>query len=365
MHEANHHVLQDVLGYLQGLVGERAAPDVALQRLTPVRDRHPDTSIDVVWEDQAFDGSMHYDALIRPPGGRTISLSVCADTNLPWPLRGLQRLRDSDLLRVNGIALPVASAIAQLDVLWEKTQLMQRLVDSCLIEEALRRSPIEVNDDDVQAALDAMRRGRRLYTIADTQAWMKSTGMTWQTLEETATNLARAAKLRDRVVGGRVDSSFAQNRAAFDTIAFALVRVSSQRRAIELAETVRNGGVTLLDAAQRTFLLSAGEGLQPVLRRVRRHQLGAEFGREVFTALGDVAAADFEAGRVIGPIAAADSFLLVQVLALEPAELDDRVRAAVKVKLFEDWLAERRRAAKIEWFWGKVEQTAPRAAIAA
>ena len=365
MHEANHHVLQDVLGYLQGLVGERADPDVALRRLTPVRDRHPGTSIDVVWEDQAFDGSMHYDALIRPPGGRTISLSVCAATELPWPLRGLQRWRDSDLLRVNGIALPVASAIAQLDVLWEKTQLMQRLVDSCLIEEALRRSPVEVNDDDVQAALDAMRRGRRLYTIADTEAWMKSTGMTWQTLEETATNLARAAKLRDRVVGDRVESTFAHNRAAFDTIAFALVQVSSQRRAAELAETVRNGGVTLLDAAQRAFLLSAGEGLQPVLRRLRRHQLGAEFGREVPMALGDVAAADFEAGRVIGPVATADSFLLVQVLALEPAELDDRVRAAVKVKLFDDWLAERRRAAKIEWFWGKVEQTAQRAAIAA
>jgi hypothetical protein len=45
------------------------------------------------------------------------------------------------------------------------------------------------------------------------------------------------------------------------------------------------------------------------------------------------------------------------LLAIVPAELDGRTRAASKTILFEDWLAERRRAARIEWCWGSASKT--------
>ncbi len=47
----------------------------------------------------------------------------------------------------------------------------------------------------------------------------------------------------------------------------------------------------------------------------------------------------------------------MKVLAIIPARLDDRTRAAIKHILFNDWLAKRRQAARIEWCWGNASKT--------
>ena len=133
MREAAAALLADVVECLDRVTREQVQPLQACAHLNGVRQRHPNASIELVWEDQAFDGALHYDALIRDGERRAISVSVCPDDALPWPLRGLQRWRGSDLLRINGVVLPVADAIFQLDVLWEKTALMQGLIDSCLV----------------------------------------------------------------------------------------------------------------------------------------------------------------------------------------------------------------------------------------
>jgi hypothetical protein len=45
-------------------------------------------------------------------------------------------------------------------------------------------------------------------------------------------------------------------------------------------------------------------------------------------------------------------FSLLQVRAVLPATLDTPTRGAVQRVLFDAWLAERRAAADVEWFWG-------------
>ena len=78
-------------------------------------------------------------------------------------------------------------------------------LDRCLIDEALAREPLDVTDDEVQHALDAMRRGRGLLSVAAFEQWMQDSGTTWQALETMATQLARTARFRERTVGHRVE----------------------------------------------------------------------------------------------------------------------------------------------------------------
>jgi flavin-dependent dehydrogenase len=42
---------------------------------------------------------------------------------------------------------------------------------------------------------------------------------------------------------------------------------------------------------------------------------------------------------------------------LAPARLDEPTRSAIKKILFEQWLAERREAASVEWYWGNAART--------
>src|SRR3712207_2194214 len=99
--------------------------------------RSPETPIDLVWEEAVYDGAVHYDALLQLPGEGTVSLGFAPDRGLPWPLRGVQRWSDADLVRVDGSILKVDQAIGCLDFLWEDRRLMDRLVNVCLIDEAL------------------------------------------------------------------------------------------------------------------------------------------------------------------------------------------------------------------------------------
>jgi hypothetical protein len=61
-------------------------------------------------------------------------------------------------------------------------------------------------------------------------------------------------------------------------------------------------------------------------------------------------------GDVLGPVPSKRGAALAQVVAVQPVCLDKRTRQTIAQVLFEDWLAERRRTARIEWYWGNASQ---------
>ncbi len=309
-----------------------------------MRSRHPATSIDLVWEEQAFDSSRHYDALVRPQGFRgTVSLSVCHDDTLPWPLRGLQPWRDSELLRVNGTVMPVENAIQQLDLLWQRKPLMQRLVDSCLIESELQRRDIEATPEEVQATVDDMRRRRGLLTVADTHAWLADSGMSMHGLTELAMKLARAAKLRDLIAGADVERYLEEHRESFDVFNTRVLQTPDAEAAGQTLDAVRTGSRTFLDAAQEAFCSDRTGRAQLFYRKEPRHRLAER--------LGDTTVS-LKSGTLLGPLEEGDDRLVIHVTSVESAERNPHLRSAVVAHLFDEWLREQRRTARIEWFWG-------------
>jgi putative peptide maturation system protein len=309
-----------------------------------VRTRHADQSVELVWEDQAFDGSLHYDALIRPAGeNKTISVSVCPDDALPWALRGLHRWRDSELLRVNGVTMAVEQAISQLDVLWEKAPLMRRLIDSCIIEGELQRRNVDVDAADVQAAFDTMRRRRGLFTVQALQAWLRDSGVSMAALQDLATKRARATKLRQLVVGTEVESHFATHSRDFDEIKIAFFETQSREIAERIAQDVSESRIPLAAAAQLAFVKGLGNEL--TFRTLERRNIEEQLGH-----------IDPTEGRV--QVIERDAhFLVVQVLAIQVAERSPATLARVRAALFEEWLAKQRSSARIEWFWGDAQRT--------
>ena len=59
----------------------------------------------------------------------------------------------------------------------------------------------------------------------------------------------------------------------------------------------------------------------------------------------------------MGPVRLDAGYTLVHVLSFALASLDQPTRRAIQETLFAEWLAERRRAATIEWCWGNAQQT--------
>lgn len=364
MLETHHSVLTDVLSCLDGIAKEGVTPSHAHGRMNALRSRHPSASIELVWDEQSFDGSRHYDALVRPQGFEgTVSLSVCRDDALPWPLRGLQPWRDSELLRVNGTVMPVEIAIKNLDLLWQSKPLMQRLIDSCIVEAELERRQIEITDAEVQASVNDIRRRRGLLTAADTHAWLAESGMSMQGLTDLAGRLARAAKLRELIVAEDVEYCLETHRADFDTINTRVLQTPDARLARQLADAVRDGARSFLHAAEDAVFADSSGRTQFFYRKEQRHRLAARMSEDASLfdrkELGHAPAArvnggasSFAAGDLFGPLEEGDERLVINVVSVEPADRNPHLRSAVVTRLFDEWLREQRQKARIEWFWG-------------
>src|SRR5262245_28114686 len=101
MNEKLERALIDILDFLMTLSREGIRPEESKARLSLLQQRHPTTKMSLLWEEEAYDESTHYDVLLRLNGEGTVSISFCHDRALPWPMRGVHRWSERDLLRVN------------------------------------------------------------------------------------------------------------------------------------------------------------------------------------------------------------------------------------------------------------------------
>ena len=242
------------------------------------------------------------------------------------------------LLRVNGEPLAIEEAMGYLDVLWEETELLERLVTVCLVRQELAENPVRIEPAALQHAMDAFRRARGLLTPAATEQWMRERGLGMDAFEDLVEHEASIAELKARILAEHpVDPT------DLDRARVVRVRFTERLLADAFVDMVGRSGPTDVRA-----VASAAAGAFAVASAVT----GTEF-LEVSADSVDRA----EPGTVLGPTADGDGWSVTQVVAVFPATsgpLTDKLLADVA---FERWVADRRRDARIEWFWGAAAKT--------
>lgn len=218
MEDRLQQILGDTLEYLMTLDREGIRTEEARVRLNSLQQHYPEIGIELVWEEETYDRSLHYDALLHLEGKGTLSLSFCPDRSLPWPMRSVHRWKEQDLLKVNNTVLSVAEAIVYLDFIWNESPLARRLLDTCILREALEKNPVELSDAELQEAMDTFRSERKLYKAADTLHWLERHGITPEQLESSIAEQAQIVKLRKRVTGDRLNAPANLDKVARDAL---------------------------------------------------------------------------------------------------------------------------------------------------
>lgn len=334
-----HHVYE----LLRTLDRERSGPKDAMARAAGMRGLPGLAELDLVWERSAFDHALHFDALV-PGAAGTLSMSWCPDRGVPWPLRGALRNSEADLLRVDGHTLKVATAIALMDLVWNNDDLVTRLIDAAIIhrqQASFAIGPSDVTDEQLQHAVDDFRRRRDLLTAEDTERWLAERGLDHRRLEIIlADNLLRD-RVRDRILGAEVATGPAEV-AALDRIALEWLAADGAAQAGALFARLRDGETCIADELRRRFL--AGAPAEAACACLARRDLPADVAAHLFAA---------PVGTLVEPFELGGRYRVARVLAIAPADPADPATAeALREASFASWLAERRRAAAIEWFWG-------------
>lgn len=321
-------LLEAILGILREVAQERLAPAEARQRFMHLRNERPELDLELLWQQEIGDGSIHYDAVLRLSGEATVTLGYACDSGLPWILRGLHRWNDGDLGRVNGRRLTVATAVEALGLDAIDTSPAQRLIDGCLLDEAFERHGIEVPALELKEALTRFRKARGLMTRKQTEAWLAERRITQGALEDHLRRELGRPKLTARIaVDGTVGVS------CFDTAWLQRVSMLDEQQALVAYAAVDGGKLTMEALAEREFLSATGP--TPAFHwRVHRSELPAEDAHLLFSAAPGSLLRLSHGPRVD----------IVRMLRIE--------RAPEGEAALDGWLAEQRRSAHIEWYWG-------------
>ena len=337
------------LKYLGQLAHAGTGPDEATAGLRRLAKRHRGISMDLVWEVESCLGAIHYDALLRIPGGGTLSLAFSPQgSGVPWALRHAHHARETDLLQVNGRILNMQTVMGYLDGLWYDARLLTGLVDGCLVREAVDARGIKATDGELRRAVDAFERKAGLASFEARDAWLQARGWTRDDLDYEIGRQVVAFKLRKQIASGKIDAYFARHRTELSMAVIARVRVADREAARDVARKIKRNVRGFCQAIEEALTVGEAISAKSELTTVRRRDLPPAYAEAIFAA---------SPGQVLGPLECADGhYDVVRVLRTVPGRLDDPTRELVTWLLFEEWLAERRGRAVVDWFWGDADR---------
>ncbi|HEX2573033.1 MAG TPA: TIGR04500 family putative peptide maturation system protein [Polyangia bacterium] len=350
MSDRIHDAIREACALLVTLRRDKVAPEAAWRAFQPLRQRHAGIWMNLVWEEETYGADPHYDILLGADQG-TFSLSYCADEQVPWAVRGLQRVNESLVVRVNDRPLRISQAMSCLDYVWGELHIGRHLINVSLVEQELLQIGLEASADEMGEAMLRFRQKRGLFTVEQVERWLVEHGTSEAMLENHVRDEVLRDKLRRRVTAGQEAAYFERHRKEFDRVRAARFHVADAALAERLHEKLRREPQQFLAMAQANFL---ERGLEQgadgdLWMTVRRGELEPEQAESIFAT---------PAGQVAPPVPSGEGYDLVLVLQHVPAELDAATRETIIGLLFDEWLAEKRRTARIEWFWGASEPLA-------
>jgi putative peptide maturation system protein len=336
-------VLPESLSYLKNITQEKTQPIDVRAKLSALKKSYPELKIDLFAQEEAYDGSIHYNLLCHEVGEGSLSLSFCPEQTLPWPLRGVHRSREQDLVKVNDVLLTVGDAIAQIDFIWNEHPFAQRLVDKALIFQELQENPVDLTDIELQTAMNDFRIMHKLFTAEATHQWMKDRGLTHERFESLVEDYASVVKLRRDVTQGRIEEYFQQHQSDFRAVQIVYVIFSDLLSTQNMLENIHQEQVTFYEALGKQLFASSQQVIEQSFLDLYYHQDFILPKDEIFNA---------SAGEMIGPLKTEKGFALINVLNHHPARLTREIENFIQHLLFQEWLDKKRQMASIEWYWG-------------
>lgn len=220
----------------------------------------------------------------------------------------------------------------------ERLQFVQDAVDAALVRQMAEELGIEVSEDELQQAADDFRAERRLYDVAATEQWLTEKPLSFDAWGAMIEGQLLACRVRNAVTGKKIEPYFVQHRLDFDRATISRLLVAEEELARELRAQIADEDADFHALARRHSTEAATRPMGGYAGEVKRGELPAALQSAVFGG---------QPGEIAGPVRTREGWLLVLIEALRPSTLDEPTRAAIEALLYDEWLAARRKAARI------------------
>lgn len=316
---------------LRGLPRRRDAVPDAHRTVAAWRATNLGCRAQLVVDERAGSLLVDYDLLIDHPDGGTVALTASVDDGVPWTVDHSTHWAASKVLRVDGQDLSVQTALLSMRAYDARNRTLQDdLIDFCILSSETW-DDAKPTEEELQRASNDFRVRRGLNSRADMLRWLDEVGLTPQAYENHLDALVRASRFRNGKESELAAAYFADHAADFDHVS-AVWAVGSE--------------ATLAGLAGQADPVTALAGVVAELSGELSVQVAERVAAELPEPLRDAAE-----GVAVGPVRYLDAFLFGTVRRRRSAQLDAATLAAAGRVAFAAYLADRRAASKIEWFW--------------
>ena len=190
----------------------------------------------------------------------------------------------------------------------------------------------------MQRAADAFRQAHGLHRAADARNWFAERHLDVEGFQALVERPLLRRSWPSAVVGSQVERHFTENRATFDRARLAQIVVEREGVAVELLTQLVEDRADFAALARKHSTDRASGQAGGSLGIVARKSLSPAVEAAVFGT---------RSGDAVGPFKTANGFHVLKVEEILPAQLDDRTAEAIRERLFEEWLRQRLRQARV------------------
>jgi len=211
-------------------------------------------------------------------------------------------------------------------------------ITAALIQQGAHQRDLEVSDEELQQAADNYRMQNDLHDAETTEDWLQAQKLSYEDWESLLESQVKEAKLREALTVGSIEQRFTEQRLTLDKAAISRLVLADEGVARELRAQIVEDGADFHALAREYSIHANTRPASGYAGLISRTDMEPALEAAVFGS---------QPGKVVGPIKTDDGWELVKVERLALAELDDEMRETLKTKLFNEWLSEQRRKARI------------------
>ena len=327
--------LADAVTLLRELPRHRHAERAARSRFEQFKAAHAGLLCRLLVHTKPGSENLDFDILLTIQDAGSVTLSSHPDDGVPWTALVADHWAANYVLTVNGASTSIQSALLYLSArLQRRPDLMRDLVDRSLIFAAIGDAPPEIADAELEAAVDAFRRGQGLFSGDAMQRWLDDMQLTMETLEELVAQTIQLEKFKDATVAAQARPYFAAHRHNFEHLTVLRLEGMTGPSAQRVAKAWRRLKICPIFSTQA----QSSDVKNGRIDTLFACDLPSEFvGKPI--------------GSVIGPVLSFGKFSVGQIVRVGAARFDRATRERIRNLLFEAWLADHRSKAAIRWHW--------------
>lgn len=215
---------------------------------------------------------------------------------------------------------------------------IEKALDSFLIESAFEKQQISVNEEELRTQITLFRQKHALMTGEETHKWLRARHICDRMFLDMCEYELKLTKLKEILFASRIEEFFVYKRSSLTSLEFYKIVVAQEEAAKEIMSSLKEGA-SFFDYARKYSIDKETSKSCGYTGKVHLNSL-SPFLQDLLSKA--------KPGELLGPVKFNKNFEIYLLAEIHKPVFDGELRQSLEDELFEQWLSEAKSRLHIE-----------------